>query len=343
MNAPAELLVVDRRRFIGGSDAAAIFGVSPWSTPLDIYLKKRGEMQVTGNAPDPQRERILKRGKRLEPIVVDMLIEEHGIEVTKRSTPEQQNYHYDPEHGFLASEIDFEWKVTAEVADRFALDPALIGTIQNGEIKTVHPFAAGKFGEDETDEIPIEYAAQAMHGLMVTGRELCMFGVLVGADNLLVYWIKRDAETIAAMREKELRFWRDNVMAGVPPEPVNLTDIYHLFNRKESTKVYATPEIAALARQYALVGDQVKAFTAQQEEIKFQIGKFMLGGELMDEPAPVIKHELLAEDGKPLMTVAYQTQDRVDNDKLTAQYPEVKKDCIKTSKFFVFRLTRRKK
>jgi hypothetical protein len=50
--------------------------------------------------------------------------------------------------------------------------------------------------------VPVEYAAQAMHGLMVTGRQLCMFGVLTGSRDVTIYWIKRDEQTITAMRAR---------------------------------------------------------------------------------------------------------------------------------------------
>jgi predicted phage-related endonuclease len=30
----------DRSKFLGGSDVAAIFGVSPWKTPYDLFLDK---------------------------------------------------------------------------------------------------------------------------------------------------------------------------------------------------------------------------------------------------------------------------------------------------------------
>ena len=32
-----------RRQGIGGSDAAAIMGLNPWKTPMDIWLEKTGE------------------------------------------------------------------------------------------------------------------------------------------------------------------------------------------------------------------------------------------------------------------------------------------------------------
>ena len=32
-----------RRQGIGGSDAAAILGLNPWKTPMDVWLEKTGE------------------------------------------------------------------------------------------------------------------------------------------------------------------------------------------------------------------------------------------------------------------------------------------------------------
>lgn len=345
MNAPAELSI-DRRTFIGGSDAAAIFGVSPWATRLDIYLRKRGEMPATGGEPDAKREKILRRGKRLEPIVIDMLIEEHGIKVTKRSTPQSPNRYADPEHPFMAAEIDFEWEVTAETVAHFAeegyeIDPALIGTVQNGEVKTVHPFASKKYGEEGTDEIPIEYAAQCAHGQMVSGKQLTMVVVLVGADNLLVYWMRRDDELIREMRARELAFWNDNVLRGVPPAPYGLKDIYHLFGRKTASSIEASAAVADAVQELIRLSN-VKA-TAEHgiEEVKFRIGTFMLGAEEMEKPSKPGVHALTVA-GQPILTVALQSATRIDQKALKERYPDIAADCTKSTSHFVFRPKRSK-
>lgn len=350
MNAPAEL-PVDRRTFLGGSDAAAVFGVSQWSTPLDIYLRKRGEMPETGRDADPMRERIFKRGKRLEPVVLEMAAEEWNLKVTKASTPAAQNRYVDPEHGFLACEVDFEWLVTNEIADALGLPDELVGTIQNGEIKTVHPFAAGKFGEDESDEVPIEYAAQAMHGLMITGREVCLFAVLVGADNLSRYLVRRDEETIAAMREKEVAFWVHHVEAGVPPAPLNIPDVYHLFRRDIGTQIQATAEMLDLVEKLKYAKATVKGGEDAIEDLQFKIGFAMLGEKaVQQDPKGKIKptdetppgHHILKAGSKDLLTIRFQSQTRIDSDAVRVKYPEVAEVCSKTSKFFTFNLSRKK-
>ena len=49
---------------IGGSDVAAIFGVSPWTTPLELWMIKKGRMKAPKKANADQ----LQMGHLLEPI-----------------------------------------------------------------------------------------------------------------------------------------------------------------------------------------------------------------------------------------------------------------------------------
>lgn len=52
-----------RQSYLGGSDIAGILGVSPWRTPLDVFLDK-----TEGKQPDDaSKAQIFKRGQRLEP------------------------------------------------------------------------------------------------------------------------------------------------------------------------------------------------------------------------------------------------------------------------------------
>jgi putative phage-type endonuclease len=49
---------------VGGSDVAAIFGVSPWTTPLELWMIKKGRMKTPAK-PNPDQ---LEMGHLLEPI-----------------------------------------------------------------------------------------------------------------------------------------------------------------------------------------------------------------------------------------------------------------------------------
>ena len=216
----------------------------------------------------------------------------------------------------------------------------------------MHQFAGAQFGEAETEEVPVQYAAQAMHGLMITKRQICMFAVQVG-DQLNVYWIRRDDDTIKDLRAQEVAFWNGHVLAGIPPEPRNLPDIYHLFRRKDAPMVVqASIEMAALFEEMEEAKDTSKGAIARVEDIKFEIGKFMLGEDKIQreqkpkggqgdvKPTPLAvglaKHVLRWGDSD-LLSITLQGQQRIDSDLLKRRHPNVAAECSKSISFFVFR------
>lgn len=350
MNAP-ERLPIDRRTFIGGSDAAAILGVSPWKTALQVYLQKRGETDENVREDDPELIDLLETGKEMEAVIVNRLIRRFGVKVTKRSSPEKPNRYVDPEHSFLASEVDFEWEVTPAIAERFDLPRELVGTIQNGEAKKVHQFATAQFGEEETEEVPIQYAAQAAHGLGVTGRQLCMFAVQLG-DNLAIYWIKRDEEIIRPLRARLVAFWNDHVVAGVPPKPMDLPDVIRLLKRAKATEVEASPEVAALLTELEQVKQKKAAAEDREVEIKYLVGLFVVGetgillgnrGELKPGADVPLGTHLIKSGGAPLLKLSVQSVTRVDTAMIKEKHPEIAAECSKTSKSFRFDPPRKKK
>jgi len=201
----------DRTKFIGGSDVAAILGVSPWKSQFRLYQEKTGEYvdDIT-----PAKQRVFDRGHRWEPIVVEMLVDElqgcgHDVQIIARRARYQ-----DREYKFLACELDLELLIDGEQ--------------HNGEIKTVHPFAAKEWGEPGTDEVPIHYAAQVMHGLMIKPRRRAIVAALIGIDDLRIHFVERDEETIAAIRAKEVEFWRRVQDRDAPP-PETADDVKWLY------------------------------------------------------------------------------------------------------------------
>jgi putative phage-type endonuclease len=246
----------DRANFIGGSDAGAVLGVSPWSTPYQTWLHKGPNAQQ--ELIDPEREKLFRRGKRLEPVVLEMLLDEYpGLALLKRNAR-----YADQEHGFLAAEIDAEVSFEDEVT--------------NIEIKTVSPFAASEWGMQGTDEIPLAYAAQVLHGLMVTRRKLCIVAALIGADDLRIHNVVFDAEFVATMREREVQFWRDNVLAGVAPDPITTRDLRLRYPRDSGAEIEATTEIVDIVTTLGSLkteqGTLHKRIEAQENAVKSYMG-----------------------------------------------------------------------
>lgn len=264
MNAPNPPAVLgkDRRGFIGGSDIAAVLGLSPWRTALELWRDKTSE-----HAPAPASHtaaRPLKRGLRWEAVVGEMLVEElerqgHQVEMvaTNRRYVDKALAHF-------ACEIDFEVRLDGEQE------------ITNVELKTVHPFKASEWGESGTDTAPVHYVAQAMWGLGITGRSRCLIAALFGADEVKVFPVERDEATIAAMRERAARFWADHVLPGVAPAPVRLSDLDILHPKEsEAGALLADAELTAKVLRLRAIDRDIKARTAEAELVEFEVKRAM--------------------------------------------------------------------
>lgn len=259
MNAPQATFAPDRTTYIGGADVAAILGLSPWLSPFMLYQKKIGAYieEVT-----PAKQKIFDRGHRWEPIVVEMLVDElrdrgHDVEIIARN----QRYQ-DPEYPFLAAEIDLELRVDGEEV--------------NGEAKTVSPFAVKAWGDEDSDEIPIYYAAQVMHGLMIKPRRRTVIAALTGFDDKpRVHWIERDEETIAGIRARELEFW-ERVQTGNAPDPTVIEDVKWLYQRDGGTALEADDDLLFLYQELKDAKARAKAVDADVEllstKLKLRMG-----------------------------------------------------------------------
>ena len=328
---------IDRTTYIGGGDAAAILGVSKWKTPLEAYRLKVGE--AVEDETDLARQKVFRRGKRLEPIVIDMLEEEIGVVVTKRSPPDNPNRYTDPEFPWMKAEIDFEFLVTKEIVEycEGLIPPSLIGTTQNGEIKTTSPLVAHQWGEQLTDDCPIEYAAQSMHGLSVTGRQFCLYGVLIGADDLTLYGVRRDDQLIDVMRLREIAFW-NCVQNRFPPDPVNMGDVKLLMSRMRGVPVEATPAIAEVARKLKNLKDTQKAMEGEEEDLQFLITAFLFNN-LKGMPGVSLEDKTaLVYGGKTLLTWTSQNTTRVDTKRMKEELPDICEQYEKTTQSRVMRL-----
>jgi putative phage-type endonuclease len=310
MNASEKVQDVDRSSFIGGTDASVIMGVSPYQTPVELWLEKTG--QRTRQEPDKYKKRILNRGKMLEPIIlqmaVDKLIEQgHQVEILRTN-----HRYYDSEHPFLSCEIDFELLIDGEEV--------------NGDCKSVHGFARKQWGEEETDEMPLHYAAQFMHGMGITGRRRTVVAALIGLDDVAIYWIDRDDETIAAMREKCVLFWNDCILGGNPPDIMQFSDIRAIYPKDNGKPVEATAEIAEKVVTLNSLKHQVKAWEEQIEALQIDVAEF------------ISPHSVLTYNGKEIATWKAQESTRLDQKALEAAHPEIVKKFKVTTSTRVFRL-----
>jgi putative phage-type endonuclease len=182
-----------RNNYIGGSDAAAVVGLSPWKTPLELYLEKRGEIE----APDVDNE-AMEWGRRLESIVLSKYCEERRVIACEN---QQERFH--PRHSWMMGHLD---AIITRPFNRIV------------EIKTTGHAEQWGSPDAGADGVPELYLLQVYHYMAITGIEEADIAVLIGGQKFRIYSIQYDSQAIYDLLEIEHDFW-DRVQRGIPPEP----------------------------------------------------------------------------------------------------------------------------
>ena len=257
------------------------------------------------------------RGHKLEPFTRDMVIDKlrdqgHSVELIACN----QRY-VDPEFNFLSCEVDFELLLDGEHI--------------NCDAKSVTGFARKKWGAEDTEDVPIEYAAQFMFGLMLTGRRRCLVAALRSFDDVDIFWTLRDDETIAAMRPKLASFWLDHVLADIAPAPFTFNDVKALFPLDNGLAIEADADIAEKVEQLRTVKERIKQYEEAEEALKLEIGEFI---------SPFTR---LTFNRVDIATWKGQNDTRLDQEALRTAEPDIFSKFTRTKVVRVLRLPKPKK
>jgi putative phage-type endonuclease len=251
-----------RRSGIGGSDIAAILGLSPWRTPLDVYREKiDGDQQ-------PETE-AMRWGRLLEDVIAREYAARAGVRIQRINA--------------LIRARDHEWAIAT--LDRVVLPSRGRARVLRGELrgadgilecKLVGPYAASEWGRgDDQDAVPVHCAAQCMWYLGVTGLPWCDVAALIGGQRLIIRRIERDDETIRAMFERAERFWFEHVVPRVPPPPATARDAEALWPADNGETLEADEELLAAynaAREAkARMAEAERDYEAATERIKLAL------------------------------------------------------------------------
>ena len=223
-----------RKKGIGGSDAGAVLGISPWKTPLQVYMDKVG-------ATDPiQDNDSMFWGRTLEPV-----IRQRYADVTNRKVVVPDTLITHPKFEFIIGNLD------GITSDNRVL-----------EIKTAR--SAEGWGEPGSNEIPDSYMIQVQHYMLITAIPVADVAVLIGGSDFRIYEVPAEPELMELMIEKETGFW-SRVINRDPPEPITYQDMLLKYGRtsKESRVQADAVAIAAVARL-----KEIKAIAKEEDELK---------------------------------------------------------------------------
>src|SRR5579859_4027238 len=278
-----------RRAGIGASDAAGIAGISPWATPVSVWLEK------VGLAADREPTEAMRFGTLLEPIILAEYESRTGHVVANR-----QQWVTHPEVEWMRATLDG----IVYPADQ-RLGPGL-GVLES---KTSNDWRLSEWLEG----VPEHYLLQVAHQIAITAHDLAFVVALVGGQRLVVHEVERDQGLIDNLMELEYGFWHKFVLPRRQP-PADALEatadaIKDAFPLPTKPAVDLPVEVLDLRRQ--LDADEAEAkvieerISAAKNELRLLLGEAEVGQ---------VGDQVVA-------TWKAVTQDRFDQDALKADAP----------------------
>ncbi|HZV12776.1 MAG TPA: YqaJ viral recombinase family protein [Candidatus Kapabacteria bacterium] len=265
-----------RRHGIGGSDIAAIMGVSRWKTPLGVYLEK------TEGAIQPDNK-YMRAGRFLEDGVALYYADLTG----HRIVPPKERIARHPLADIFLASVD---RMLITEAGTETPDAVL-------EIKTT---------QREILEVEPEWFCQLQWYLGVTGLP---FGVIAWLERgLELRYEEFDAnkDYIGKMQDAAWKFWRDHVLAKKQPEPTTEGDIAMLYPAHVSGKVIeADKDAVNLYKRLAEAKADKKRAEEIEEDLVEEMKLLMRDAEMLiagDTPLCTFKKD---RDGKAFDTKTF--------------------------------------
>lgn len=300
---------------VGGSDVAAIFGVSPWTTPLELWLIKKGRIKP----PEKSNADQLQMGHLLEPIAAYWYEQKSGNAVT-----EDTNLYQHGDHPYALANFDRRFTRASDG------EPGIL------ECKSCTYHKAGDWAEDA---IPLYYELQLRFYLAVADVDIGAFSAVWGnnPDNdLAMPEIVRDRakEDMIFERLEEWIWSLENdkppTMQDVKPKLAleSLARIYGSSQKDlptvEFSGRYEKPlrKIAKLQEELATRNTEIKKLEKEIEAHSVRIAEAMK------------EHEhgvLTTTNDKLLIDFVTRKTRRPDSKALKQKYPSVYDEVLKTS------------
>ena len=225
-----------RRKSLGASEIAAVVGLNPYRTAVDVWMEKTGKVQpFAGN-------NFTEWGLRLEDAIAQKYGEAHGVELLRSETL------LHPTEPWMSA-----------TPDRIVLrQPKKHGL----EIKNKSARQAAKWGESGTDQVPHDIATQVHWSMSVVGFDRWDVCALFGGNEDREYPIYYDAEIAAGLIEAGRDFWFSHVLADIPPALDGSEGAHRFlaekFSRHSDVMLEASREVENHVRALAKVRDQIK-------------------------------------------------------------------------------------
>lgn len=255
-NLPREEWLEWRRKGIGGSDAATIIGVSPFSTARDLYYDKLNIVSAVDEEDNWVQKEI---GHLLEDLVAKIFSKKTGYQIYQ-----VKKMFYHPKHPYMLADVDYFVKLPN-------------GKTAILEIKTTNYNAKDAWWRDGEEVVPVNYEIQGRHYMAVTNIDKVYYCCLYGntEEEVIIRSIERDDAYEDLIVTLEGDFWENNVLAKVPPPYFENGDLVLESIRRFSgdldknvPSVSLNSQVTSLVSRYLELQEQKKKILSEENRIE---------------------------------------------------------------------------
>jgi len=279
-----------RHHGLGGSDVAAVLGLSNYRTALDVYNEK------IQPEPAPREETPrMKAGKIMEATIARWWSKEYGYRIVR-----DNKIRIHPRYPYLLANLD---RLILSASDNGRGTGIL-------ECKNTSSWA---FKQWEDDGLPLDFYAQVQHYFSVSGHKWGAVAVLIDGWDLKAVDILPDKEFIQMMTDRLSDFWNDHVLKSVPPEPSTNEEVKKLYpDSKPLSEIQATVETLDLVKTAIENKKNLRNLEEVQENYETQIKAVMK------------ENEQLTFGGNPIATWKKTKPSRqFDKDTFSLEHPDL--------------------
>lgn len=238
-----------RKTGIGGSDAGAVCGLNPYSSPMKVFYDK------TNAETEELDNEAVRQGHDLEGYVAQRFMEATGLKVRR------SNYMYrSVEHPFMIADVD----------------RLVAGEDAGLECKTANAYNAGRWKDGD---IPLHYALQCYHYMAVTGKRTWYLAVVILGREFIYHKLEWEDALVAELVSMEKDFWENHVVPGIMPNPDGseiynevLGKYFHTAVKDKAVKLVGFDD--KLDRR-AEIAEQIERLKQEQGRIDQEIKKYM--------------------------------------------------------------------
>lgn len=235
-----------RKKGLGATDCAVVMGLSRYKTPYELWLEKTGRQEEAAILTD---DRLHLRHAHEETISREYM-RRRGVKLRR------------------VNQTIFHKRLPFMLCN---LDRVIIGQSKIIECKSASGYMRAHWGENGTDEAPIEYLLQVQHQMACAEYEDSDIAALIDIDDYRIYATPRNEKIIQKIEDACEKFWIDHVLADIPPAPTTRGDLKLMYPINNGNFIEADSNTLLLLNDLQNIKQNIKGLETDKEKIEKEI------------------------------------------------------------------------